>query len=76
MIAISPQEQYIAFTTKKGSILIYIIDLTQIRPVICSSYCHEMEITQIRWKKNESQLYLGDFNGTVFLVNLNIFLVG
>lgn len=75
MISISPQEHYVAFTTQKGTVLVYVIDFKQIQPVFCSSYYHEMKVTQIRWKKNESQFYLGDFKGTVFLVNLNIFLV-
>lgn len=74
-IAISPQENYVAFTTQKGSIHIYVIDLTTVQPTILSSHYHEMIITQIKWKQNEKQLFLGDVKGNVFLVNLNIFLV-
>lgn len=76
-IAISPQENYVAFTTQKGSIHIYVIDLTTVQPTILSSHYHyhEMNITQIKWKQNEKQLFLGDVKGNVFLVNLNIFLV-
>lgn len=74
-IAISPQENYVAFTTQKGSIHIYVIDLTTVQPTILSSHYHEMLITQIQWKQNEKQLFLGDVKGNVFLVNLNIFLV-
>lgn len=73
-VAISPKEHYIAFSTQ-SNIHIYVIDLKAIQPVIFSSYYHEMIITQIRWKKNENQLFLGDIKGNVFLVNLNCFLV-
>lgn len=74
-VAISPQENYIAFTTHKGSIHIYVIDLTTVQPTILSSHYHEMNITQIQWKLNEKQLFLGDVKGNVYLVNLNLFLV-
>lgn len=74
-IAISPQENYVAFTTQKGSIHIYVVDLTAVQPTILSSHYQDMIITQIKWKQNEKQLFLGDVKGNVFLVNLNIFLV-
>lgn len=74
-VAISPYEHYIGFTTQRGAINVYIIDFTTLQPVISSYYIHEMNITQIKWKQNENQLYFGDMKGNVFLVNLNNFLV-
>lgn len=74
-VAISPQEHFIAFTTQKGTILVYVIDLSAIQPVVVSSYYREMSITQLKWKQNECQLFFGDMKGNVFLVNLNHFLV-
>lgn len=74
-VAISPQEHFIAFTTQKGTILVYVIDLTAVQPVVVSSYYREMCITQLKWKQNECQLFFGDMKGNVFLVNLNNFLV-
>lgn len=74
-VAISPHEQYIAFTSQKGTIHVHKIDFTTIQPVIVSSYFHEMNITQIVWKRNENQLFIGDLKGNVFLLNLNNFLV-
>lgn len=74
-VAISPQEHYIAFTTQKGTILVYVIDLTTVQPVVISSYYREMTVTQLKWKQNECQLFLGDMKGNVFLANLNNFLV-
>lgn len=74
-VAISPHEHYIGFTTQRGAINVYIIDFTILQPIISSYYIHEMNITQIKWKQNENQLYFGDMKGNVFLVNLNNFLV-
>lgn len=74
-VAISPHEHYIAFTTHKGTVLVYVIDLTTVQPVVISSYYREMNVTQLKWKQNECQLFLGDMKGNVFLANLNNFLV-
>lgn len=74
-VAISPLENYIAFTTQKGNVLVYAIDLTTVQPMVISSYYREMTVTQLIWKQNECQLFLGDMKGNVFLANLNNFLV-
>lgn len=75
-VAISPQEHYVAYITHKGTILVYVIDLEgNAQPTIFSTYYREMTITQLKWRQNESQLFVGDLKGNVFLVNLNNFLV-
>lgn len=74
-VAISPQENYVAFSSQKGTILVYAIDLLAVRPHVLSSYYREMSITELIWKHNECQLYFGELKGNVFVVNLNNFLV-
>ncbi|XP_055307235.1 BLOC-2 complex member HPS5 homolog isoform X2 [Sitodiplosis mosellana] len=74
LVAISPLEQYICFTTQRGAINVYILNFSTLQPIISSYYLHEMNITQIKWKQNENQIYFGDIKGNVFLVNLNNFL--
>lgn len=70
-MAISPKERYVAYTTHKGTIQIYSIDLKSSQPVIFTSYYHEISITQIKWRQHETQLILGDDKGRVHLVHLN-----
>lgn len=75
-VAISQQEHYVAYSSQKGTILVYVIDSeNDAQPTILSTYYREMKITQLHWRKNESQLFVGDLTGNVFLVNLNNFLV-
>lgn len=75
-VAISPQEHYVAYSSHKGTMLVYVIDLeSNAQPTILSTYYREMIITQLSWRQNESQLFAGDLKGNVFLVNLNNFLV-
>lgn len=64
LLAISPQEQFIAFTTQKGVLHIYRIDLTTVQPP-SSSYYHQTNITQIKWKHDENQVFFGDMKGSV-----------
>lgn len=71
-VAISPKEQYLAFTTKKKAISIHSIDWKSNRPIRFFTSCyHEMDITQIIWRQKECQIIFGDDKGQVFLVNLN-----
>lgn len=67
-VSISPRESYIALTTEKGTISIYVIDLTSSQPNFSSYYLES--ITQIKWRQTEAQIILGDTKGQVFLVNL------
>lgn len=70
-VVISPKEQYISFTTQRGIILNYTINLKAIQPVIYKTSCNsETNITQIIWRDNEHQLFFGDTKGQVFLINL------
>lgn len=65
-----------AYTSHKGTILVYVIDLEgNAQPSTLFTYYREMTITQLKWRQNESQLFVGDLKGNVFLVNLNNFLV-
>lgn len=91
LVSVSPFEHFICFTTTqpiiKGkpssstfsstqpSLNVYRINFETLQPIISSYYLHEVNITQIKWKRNENQLYFGDMNGNISLVNLNNFLV-
>ncbi|XP_031635331.1 Hermansky-Pudlak syndrome 5 protein homolog [Contarinia nasturtii] len=61
-------------TPNMCAIHIYVRDYTAVKPIVISSYYHQTNITQIKWSRNENQLFFGDVKGTVFLVNLNNFL--
>lgn len=64
-----------AFTSQRGTVLVYFIDLTSVQPLVVTAYFREMTIAQLKWKENETQLFAGDLKGNVFLVNLKNFLV-
>lgn len=74
-VVISPQEHYVAFASQKGTILLYVIDLTSMQPTVLTAFYREMTVTELKWRQNECQIFFGDVKGNVFLVNLNNFLV-
>lgn len=74
-IAISPNDRYVAFSSQKGTILVYVVDLTATEPQVVNSHYRDTTITCLHWKQNECQFFYGDKKGNVFLVNLNVFLV-
>lgn len=51
------------------------IDLSTAQPIVVQSNHNEMNITQLKWRQNECQFFIGDTSGNVALVNLNNFLV-
>lgn len=53
----------------------YVIDLSTAQPIVVQTFHREMSITQLKWRQNECQFFVGDTSGNVYQVNLNIFLV-
>lgn len=74
-IAISPQEKFVTFSTVKGTICVYVIDLAAAYPQIVTAHYKDALVTCLQWKRNEEQLFYGDHQGNVFVVNLTSFLV-
>lgn len=74
-IAISPQEKFVTFSTVKGTICVYVIDLTASYPQIVTAHYKDALVTCLQWKRNEEQLFYGDHQGNVYVVNLTSFLV-
>lgn len=75
-VSISPQEKFIAFSTIKGTICIYVIKLSAAYPQIVTSHYEDTTVLCLHWKRTEEQLFYGDNKGNVFLVHLTCFLVG
>lgn len=74
-VAISPQEKFIAFSTVKGTICVYVIKLTAAYPQIVTAHYEDTTVMCLHWKRNEEQLFYGDDKGNVYLVHLTSFLV-
>lgn len=74
-VAISPQEKFVSFSTIKGTICVYVINLAASYPQIVTAHYEEATVTCLHWKRNEEQVFYGDNKGNVFLVNLTSFLV-
>lgn len=74
-VAISPQEKFVTFSTVKGTICVYVIDLAAAYPQIVTAHYADTLVTCLHWRRNEEQLFYGDQKGNVFLVNLTSFLV-
>lgn len=74
-VAISPNDRYIAYSSQRGTILVYAIDLGAAEPQVVHSHYRDTMVTCMHWKQNECQLFYGDKKGNVLLVNLNVFLV-
>lgn len=75
-VAISPQEKFVTFSTVKGTICVYVIDLAAAYPQIVTAHYEDTLVTCLHWRRNKEQLFYGDNKGNVFLVNLTSFLVG
>lgn len=74
-VAISPQEKFVTFSTVKGTICVYVIDLTAAYPQIVTAHYEDTQVTCLHWRRSEEQLFYGDQKGNVFVVNLTSFLV-
>lgn len=74
-VAISPQEKFVSFSTVKGTICVYVINLVASYPQIVTAHYEDTSVSCLHWKRTEEQLYYGDNKGIVYLVNLTSFLV-
>lgn len=74
-VAISPQEKFVVFSTIKGTICVYVINLEASYPQIVTAHYEDTTVTTLHWKRNEEQVFYGDNKGNVLLVNLTSFLV-
>ncbi|XP_055856281.1 BLOC-2 complex member HPS5 homolog [Episyrphus balteatus] len=75
-LEISSGEKYVAFSTKKGTICVYVINLSanSAPQVIYAALGAEVQVTCIHWTLDEKQFYYGDNRGQVNLVVLNSFI--
>lgn len=55
--------------------LVCVIDLSTAQPIVVQTFHREINITQLTWRQDECQFFVGDTAGNVYQVNLNIFLV-
>lgn len=69
------QNSFVVFSTIKGTICVYVINLEASYPQIVTAHYEDTLVTAIHWKRNEEQLFYGDNKGNVLLVNLTSFLV-
>lgn len=82
-VAISPGEKYVAFSTTKGVVSVYVINISVtstpqiLKPSLGLGSINGNsfgDITCIRWSPDEKQFYYGDKKGQVNLVVLSVYI--
>ncbi|KAG4075465.1 hypothetical protein HA402_015118 [Bradysia odoriphaga] len=72
-VRISPNDKFIAFSTDKGMIGVYLLDFDAQEPTVLVSKCDETQkITFIEWKNEESHLFIGNKKGIVSIVFIDM----